>query len=446
MARLFVNASSQYLEYAGAIVSAPPFTIATFGWIDNFDSYQTLVSLTDPDTQNIHELYITTNERISALSNSGSSSQSQSTGVQAQQWHHFTGVWATTTSRLVYLDGVAGSENTDNVAPTVTTTNVGVEKFNSGTAGLLDGSLAEMGIWNVALTVAELLILAAGYSPLFVRPQNLTLYMPLIRDDDEDIVGGLSFSSSGSPTVSAHPRIIRPAMPMLGLPIAAVAAGGTTHTVVCSDGIVLNVTDGSLMGLFGMATDSVNVDDITTGKMALLATATDSINVDDSSIVKSIILTVATDGISVNDTTISLMALLASAADGIDLSDTASGLMALLASASDSIDVNDSAVALSIIFATAVDGVDFGDSATSLRGFFPIAADGINLSDSAASLMALFAKAADGINLNDVAIIVEDLITGELRVTFSSKKSTITFTVKKPGIDFAAKKPGIDFS
>ncbi len=316
-------------------------------------------------------------------------------GYSANQWHMAVAVEASSISRAVYLDGGNKGTNTTDLSP------ANADRIRLGYAGdttpdnPASVKIAVAAVYNMALSDADVIALwngGDGVLPTSVQGGNLVSWWLGGDENDNDQKASNDLTAIGSPTWDSGDWPIAP--------------GGTTHTVACSDGIVLNVTDGSLMGLFGMAADSVNVD----------------------------------------DTTKSLMALLASAADGIDLSDTASGLMALLASASDSIDVNDSAVALSIIFATAVDGVDFGDSATSLRGLFPIAADGINLSDSASSLMALFAKAADGINLNDVAIIVEDLITGELRVTFSSKKSTITFTVKKPGIDFAAKKPGIDFS
>ena len=65
---------------------------------------------------------------------------------------------------------------------------------------------AGAGIWNVALTAAEIASLAKGFSPRLIRPQSLAFYAPLIRET-LDIRGGLTLTDSGS-TVADHPRII----------------------------------------------------------------------------------------------------------------------------------------------------------------------------------------------------------------------------------------------
>jgi hypothetical protein len=56
-------------------------------------------------------------------------------------------------------------------------------------------------------------MLAAGFSPLFVRPQSLVAYWPLIRDNDNDIVGGYDMTAYNTPTVAAHPPVIYPVSP-----------------------------------------------------------------------------------------------------------------------------------------------------------------------------------------------------------------------------------------
>jgi hypothetical protein len=71
-----------------------------------------------------------------------------------------------------------------------------------------DAKIAESAIWNVALTAAEIATLAAGYSPLFVRPQSLVFYAPIIRELN-NLKGGV-LTNNGSAAVSVHPRIIYP--------------------------------------------------------------------------------------------------------------------------------------------------------------------------------------------------------------------------------------------
>jgi hypothetical protein len=70
------------------------------------------------------------------------------------------------------------------------------------------GSIAEAAIWDSYLSAAEVAALADGYVPLAVRPNNLQLYMPLVRN--------VICLKKGVPTtntstgVTAHPRVIYP--------------------------------------------------------------------------------------------------------------------------------------------------------------------------------------------------------------------------------------------
>lgn len=88
----------------------------------------------------------------------------------------------------------------------------------------MEGRVAEVGIWDVALDDDEIAALASGFSPLFIRPQSLVYYAPLIRDEDEDRVGGLSLTATNTPTVGTHPRVFSPAQ--LNFDMVAAAAAG----------------------------------------------------------------------------------------------------------------------------------------------------------------------------------------------------------------------------
>jgi hypothetical protein len=66
--------------------------------------------------------------------------------------------------------------------------------------------IAEVGIWNVALTAAEVASLAKGVTCNKIRPQNLVFYAPLIRNL-QDTKGGRIITPVNSPIVAAHPRV-----------------------------------------------------------------------------------------------------------------------------------------------------------------------------------------------------------------------------------------------
>jgi hypothetical protein len=81
----------------------------------------------------------------------------------------------------------------------------------------MDGRIAEAAVWDAELNAAEIAILAKSFSPLFVRPQSLVMYWPLIREsypDNEDIdkAGGYDFVDYNGPGDADHPRVIYPSL------------------------------------------------------------------------------------------------------------------------------------------------------------------------------------------------------------------------------------------
>ena len=122
-------------------------------------------------------------------------------------WHHVGGILNSTTSRTVYLDGVAGTTNTVSSDPTgLTTIVIGGIMVNSSPGSRFDGFLSEFGVWNTALTVGEIISLSKGFSPKKVRPQSLRFYAPLIRTA-ANYIGGVILANQNSPTAVSHNRI-----------------------------------------------------------------------------------------------------------------------------------------------------------------------------------------------------------------------------------------------
>jgi hypothetical protein len=133
-------------------------------------------------------------------------------------WHHACGVFAGQTSRSVYLDAAGKQTGTVDVPLSdYNVTNIGVLGSGAILGNYWDGDLAHAAIWNVALTDAEVASLAIGFSPLFVRPQNLLAYWPLLRSDN-DIVGGYHMTAFNGPTWIDQPPIIMPAAPFISFP------------------------------------------------------------------------------------------------------------------------------------------------------------------------------------------------------------------------------------
>ena len=242
MARLFNDAASQRLYVASTPVSGPPLSMACWFNSDSIALHQVLVAvyyLYGAGGYQHHRLMIRGNEAGDpvAASTQGSAvvtytDATTTSGYSANTWHHALGVWAADNDRRAYIDG--GSKGTDatNLVLSSTPNRVNISGIPDGagaTIQYMSGYIAELAIWNASLTDAEATILAAGYSPLLVRPQSLVLYIPLVRDNDKDIVGGRSFTALNAPTIAAHPRVLYPTGYRLGVTIPPVVSRIPRH-------------------------------------------------------------------------------------------------------------------------------------------------------------------------------------------------------------------------
>jgi hypothetical protein len=121
-------------------------------------------------------------------------------------WGHAAGVFESSTSRSIFFNG--GNKATQTLSSTPSAFNqITIGARRSPSIGIYhDGLIAEAGIWDVALTDAEVGSLAKGMTCDKVRPQNLVFYAPLVRDL-QDVRGGLTITNNNTATVAAHPRV-----------------------------------------------------------------------------------------------------------------------------------------------------------------------------------------------------------------------------------------------
>lgn len=143
----------------------------------------------------------------------GDASADIGSAISINTWYHVAGVFRSDSDRELAVDGVlTGSTNTDTQS-TITYNRVGVSVSADNTPfGDFDGRLAELAIWDVELTAAELASLATGYSPLLIRPSNLIFYLPAIRHTiDDQRMSGVALQTLGTNVLSyPHPRTIYP--------------------------------------------------------------------------------------------------------------------------------------------------------------------------------------------------------------------------------------------
>ena len=93
-----------------------------------------------------------------------------------------TAVGTSTTSRTVYTNAASSATTTiSRIISAPTSWAIG-GSYIGGISPEFEGYLAEVAVWNVALTLAEITSLYRGTKANQIRPQNLKVYVPLVRD------------------------------------------------------------------------------------------------------------------------------------------------------------------------------------------------------------------------------------------------------------------------
>lgn len=205
-ARQFTSASSMYLNSANFTGATDyPMTLAAWGYFDTTNAAQALVSVSSGGTDRVI-IGIGNDGRavctsVAALALGGSTVPST--------WHHIAGTFASSSSRVVWLDGTPRNTNTTAVTLSgIDRVTIGSRVSASVMGNFMNGRIAEAAVWNVVLTADELASLAAGFKPSRIRPQNLVFYAPLYGvDSPEQNWIGTSCTLTNAPTAASHTRV-----------------------------------------------------------------------------------------------------------------------------------------------------------------------------------------------------------------------------------------------
>jgi len=209
MAYRFTATSSQYLSAGASVTAGSPVTIAywvrpTDILVGNFMH----VSVGNSGSTHRIQMYRAAgvNFTIDSIATSSAGflvAAAFSSGI----WAHCACTFASNTSRTPYINGSASSTNTTNIGTQNAFNETLIAARRNVTAGVFgNDTIAEVGIWNAALTAAEVASLAKGMTCDKVRPQSLVFYAPLVRDLI-DARGGRAITNNNGATVANHPRV-----------------------------------------------------------------------------------------------------------------------------------------------------------------------------------------------------------------------------------------------
>lgn len=128
-------------------------------------------------------------------------------------WSHACFILTNATSRRAVNLGNWASSSVDGTSKTlsgVLNETVGVRVNSGGPGDAFPGLIAELAIWNMALSQSDVEALAAGAVPTTIQSGNLISYCPILGDDspEPDIVGSFPLTINGTcPKGSSHPSV-----------------------------------------------------------------------------------------------------------------------------------------------------------------------------------------------------------------------------------------------
>jgi len=219
MAQEFLNYTDPTLSYddyisgAATLSAGYPLTINVWFYPPSASvTFLNLVGVGNGSDLSHHRLRINnTTLRVSgATVDTGGSTTAvtSSANYTASAWNMATYVCTSATSRTVYVN--AGGSGTTNVSRTVIAPTNWIVGGNYQLAELpqYEGYLAEFSVWDAALTADEITSLYRGTKADGIRPQNLKVYVPLVRNytDTRGLTTSITSNFPSGATVKDHVR------------------------------------------------------------------------------------------------------------------------------------------------------------------------------------------------------------------------------------------------
>lgn len=194
----------------------------------------------------------------------------------AETYHHLCGTYDATNMR-VYLNGSLQATTAAAVS-SVTNSKISLLSFFDS-ANWDDATIAEFGLWNVALSAGEITGLNAGVCPIMVRPSALLTYAPLHADSGELMGRPMTLTGTSNFTSHAHPKIFYPRPAYIQH-----TADGATYHHTCSDGVTVGGSSTAVADYVIESSGGVTVAGTSNAGMDFVLSDTVSVSLEDPSL------------------------------------------------------------------------------------------------------------------------------------------------------------------
>lgn len=194
------------IEKGSSVVTAYPFSLAA--WIKPDSSLANTATLTVGSIgAATARLALVDNSssaganHIDAFSVNGAGTTAAANGTSNWApgvWTHRAGVWSVSNNRKTYGDGTLEATNTGGNTTDLTTYihTVFGGRYNGGSPSSSTMKMAYMGMWDVALSDAEVASLAAGALPTSVQAAHLLIYPIWLGGAAVDQISGATLTTT----------------------------------------------------------------------------------------------------------------------------------------------------------------------------------------------------------------------------------------------------------
>jgi len=235
MARTFVTASAEYLEFTSSCpISALPLTIGLWFKVPTDDGANEWFFYMGEGASSSNRCALgsalgVAGNPVRHISADGDGTTATSNSITINAWQSTMLIWPGVADRTLYLNGT-GTNNTGNDTLTDPSTwdRLSIGAFRRTTSPIYwDGDAAMVAVWDVELSASDAAAWAAGYHPYFIKPESLVFFAPLggldcADDQDIDHITGTALSVGGTPTTTDHPSgLIYPSQQFIPFPSAA---------------------------------------------------------------------------------------------------------------------------------------------------------------------------------------------------------------------------------
>ena len=227
------SGTDDYLTKSVAIFSGHTYPLTFSAWVrpDDRGSQIAVASGSGSGTSKQISLGCGGSGKFQARMKGGGATSSVLYENSNTTWFHILGSFEASDDVKLYVNGSVDGTNTasNNISDFADSDEfwigTGVLSGTNITSRTWEGGIAEVAAYAAELTAGEISALAAGFSPLLVRPPALVGYWPLggpYAPTTIDPVGSNTLTANGGASAESHPKIIYPMPP----PAVMVAAGG----------------------------------------------------------------------------------------------------------------------------------------------------------------------------------------------------------------------------